>query len=105
MPLAAVPLLVFVCSFFVLVRSAAAHIALDREGWPRLTIEAELEPDVELSRSHVWRVAMACQQADIPFAVVLGVANDVGPSAHAQWLSHREAAQEVARRAVRPQLG
>lgn len=46
-------------------------------------------------------VALACQQAGVPFACVLGVTNDVGPEAHTQWLAHRDAAQAAARDAVR----
>jgi len=69
------------------------------------TLASRLSDGWTVEHLEAFGVAMACQQADIPFAVVLGVANDVGPSAHAQWLSHREAAQEVARRAVRPLLG
>lgn len=49
-------------------------------------------------------VAYACQAKGIPFVAVLGVANAVGPDAHAEWLSHREAAQRAARAAVLPLL-
>ena len=31
---------------------------------------------------------------------VLGISNDVGPSAHTQWLTYREEAQEAARKGV-----
>lgn len=46
-------------------------------------------------------VAQACAQAAIPFVAVLGIANDVGPDAHVQWLTNRDAAQQAARDAVR----
>lgn len=49
-------------------------------------------------------VATACQAAGIPFAAVLGVANEVGPDAHMEWLTYREAAQEAARQAIRALL-
>ena len=49
-------------------------------------------------------VAFACHQAGVPFAVVLGVANIVGPDAHVEWLTHREAAQEAARQTARELL-
>jgi len=45
-------------------------------------------------------VALACREAGVPFAAVLGIANEVGPDAHAQWLHHRDAAQDAARAAV-----
>ena len=50
-------------------------------------------------------VALACKEAGVPFVACLGIANDVGPDAHVQWLSHRDAAQEAARQAARALLG
>ena len=40
--------------------------------------------------------ALACQDAGVPFCVVLGVANQVGPEAHAQWKAHRVEAEQAA---------
>ena len=53
----------------------------------------------------VFGVAFACRQAGIPFNAILGIANDVGPNAHAQWLSHRDEAQNAAREAALQLLG
>lgn len=47
-----------------------------------------------------WGVAWACVAAGVPFVAVLGIANDVGPDAHAQWSAHRGKAESAARRAV-----
>ncbi|MCB9679164.1 MAG: phosphorylase [Alphaproteobacteria bacterium] len=49
-------------------------------------------------------VALACKQAGVPFVAVLGITNDVGPDAHVQWLTHRDAAQQAARDAIQPLL-
>lgn len=46
-------------------------------------------------------VAAACRELEVPFAVVLGIVGEVGPDAHSRWLTHRGAAQAVARDAVR----
>lgn len=46
-------------------------------------------------------VAAACRELGVPFVAVLGVVGEVGPDAHSRWLTHRGAAQEVAREAVR----
>ncbi|MCA9566470.1 MAG: hypothetical protein KC656_01465 [Myxococcales bacterium] len=46
-------------------------------------------------------VACAADQLGIPFVVVLGITNAVGPDAHVQWLTHRDAAQRAARDAVK----
>lgn len=50
-------------------------------------------------------VAFACQDAGVPFVAVLGISNLVGPEAHTQWLTWRDAAQAAARDAIRPLLG
>lgn len=45
-------------------------------------------------------VAYACYQAGVPFVAVLGISNLVGPDAHRQWLTNRDAAQQAARDAA-----
>lgn len=45
--------------------------------------------------------AWACHDAGVPFTAVLGIANRVGPGAHAEWLTWRGRAQDAARDAVR----
>jgi purine-nucleoside phosphorylase len=42
-------------------------------------------------------VGWACEQERVAWAVVLGVANRVGPGAHAEWLAHHLAAETAAR--------
>jgi nucleoside phosphorylase len=49
-------------------------------------------------------VALACREAQVPFVAVLGVSNRVGPDAHVEWLTHRDAAQDAARLAIAPLL-
>jgi purine-nucleoside phosphorylase len=51
-----------------------------------------------------YAVGFACRAAGIPFVAVLGITNAVGPDAHAEWLTWRDAAQEAARRAIAPLL-
>lgn len=46
-------------------------------------------------------VAWACHEAGVPFVALLGVANIVGPNAHVEWLTHREAAQDAVRDVAR----
>jgi purine-nucleoside phosphorylase len=46
-------------------------------------------------------VALACARAGVPFAAVLGITNDVGPDAHAQWVANRRSAEEAARTVAR----
>lgn len=89
---------------------------LDRLAIPRhhvLTVKA-ITTDIGLARrlSDGWTVehleafsvALACREAGIPFVAVLGIANTVGPDAHVQWLTNRDAAQKAARDAVAPLL-
>ncbi len=47
-------------------------------------------------------VAHACAQAGIPFTAIIGITSQVGPEAHLQWLTHRDEAQQAARRAIAP---
>ncbi|MEP6653643.1 MAG: hypothetical protein ABJA82_09810 [Myxococcales bacterium] len=49
-------------------------------------------------------VARAAALAGIPFGAVLGVSNQVGPGAHAQWLRHRALATRAACRVVEDYL-
>ena len=44
-----------------LVRTVRPTLGEDADGWPRLTLEASLEPrqELDLGRAHVWRVALA----------------------------------------------
>ncbi len=72
----------------------------------RVLTSASITTDMALVRRHAqaWDVehmeaygaALACQDAGVPFAVVLGIANRVGPDAHAEWLAHREEAERAA---------
>ena len=67
-----------------------------------LTLARRLSDGWTVEHLEAFGVAVACQQLGIPFVAVLGVSNQVGPEAHAQWLTHRDAAQDAARQAVRP---
>lgn len=69
-----------------------------------LTLAKRLSDGWTVEHLEAFGVAVACQQAGVPFVAVLGISNAVGPEAHAQWLTHRDAAQEAARQAVRPLL-
>lgn len=42
-------------------------------------------------------VAWACREAGVPFVPVLGIANRVGPDAHAEWKAWRDRAEAAAR--------
>lgn len=59
----------------------------------------------QVEHLEVYGVAWACAAASVPFLAILGIANDVGPQAHAQWLTNRVAAQDAARLAARALLG
>lgn len=59
----------------------------------------------QVEHLEVFGVAWACAAANVPFLAILGIANDVGPQAHAQWLTNRVAAQDAARAAAMTLLG
>lgn len=52
--------------------------------------------DWDLEHMEAYGAALACQDAEVPFFAVLGVANQVGPDAHAQWKAHRVEAEQAA---------
>ncbi len=50
----------------------------------------------QLENLEAFAVARAAAQARVPLAVILGVANTVGPSGQAQWRAHGDAAAAAA---------
>ncbi len=66
-----------------------------------ITLARRLSDGWTVEHLEAFAVAYACQAAGIPFVACLGIANDVGPDAHVQWLSHRDEAQHAARDAIR----
>ncbi len=53
-----------------------------------------------LENLEAFAAARACATAALPFAAVLGVTNEVGPDAHAQWKANAAAACDAAAAAV-----
>lgn len=64
------------------------------------TLARRIADGYTVEHMEAYGVALACEQLAIPFVVVLGITNEVGPEAHVQWLTHRDAAQQAARDAV-----
>ncbi len=64
------------------------------------TLAAALARGWQLEHLEAWGAALACREAGVPFAAVLGVANLVGPTAHEEWRANRALAEAVAREAV-----
>lgn len=73
-----------------------------------ITTDAELShqlaEDWSVEHLEAFAVAWACNEANVPFLAILGIANEVGPDAHMQWLTHRNAAQDAARACARALL-
>lgn len=49
--------------------------------------------DWEIEHMECFGVALACAHEGIPWTALLGVTNEVGPAAHAQWRANRDAMQ------------
>lgn len=86
-------------------------VALDIPHHPVLTVGAvTTDPTLASRLADGWSVehleaygvAFACREAGISFTAVFGISNEVGPDAHIQWLTHRDAAQEAAQKAIDP---
>ncbi len=69
-----------------------------------MTLAGRLSDGWQVEHLEAYSAACACAAADVPFLAVLGIANFVGPQAHGQWLTHRNASQDAARDAVRDWL-
>lgn len=63
-------------------------------------LAARVGADWQVEHMEAYGVAAACVAAGVPFAIVLGITNVVGPGAHAEWLAHRGACQDAAAAAV-----
>ncbi len=64
------------------------------------TLAARLAADWDIEHLEAFGAALACQMVGVPFHAILGVANTVGPEAHAEWRTHRHDAEAAAQRAV-----
>lgn len=58
---------------------------------------ARLAVDWGVEHMETFGAAWACHAVGVPFGVVLGITNRVGPNAHAEWLVHRAGAEAAAR--------
>lgn len=67
-------------------------------------LAARLSDGWTVEHLEAFAVGVACRELRVPFVAVVGIANDVGPDAHVQWLTNRDAAQEAARKALAPLL-
>jgi nucleoside phosphorylase len=75
-------------------RSVACPLAITRAAPLARRIAAATGADLE--NLEAFAVARAAGAAGVDFAAVLGVANRVGPTGHAEWLRHQRAASRAA---------
>lgn len=68
------------------------------------TIARTWSEEWDVENMEAYGVALAAAQAGVPFLAVLGITNQVGPDAHAQWKTHRAAAEAMVQEQVRPLL-
>jgi nucleoside phosphorylase len=74
--------------------SVACPLAITRSATLARRIAAATRADLE--NLEAFAVARAAAGAGVDFAAVLGVANRVGPTGHAEWLRHHRAASRAA---------
>ena len=67
-------------------------------------LATQLAEDWSVEHLEAFAVAWTCHAVGVPFLAILGIANEVGPEAHLQWLTHRNAAQDAAREHARALL-
>ena len=68
------------------------------------TLAGRLSDGFSVEHMEAYGVARACADVGLPFVAILGIANVVGPDAHAEWLANRDAAQDAARDTARTLL-
>ncbi len=68
-------------------------------------LAARLADGWQVEHLEAFGVARACFDQGVPFVAVLGIANQAGADAHAQWLSWRTPARESARAGLISLLG
>jgi nucleoside phosphorylase len=68
------------------------------------SVAAAWSADWALENMEAYGVALAAAQAGVPFLAILGVTNEVGPDAHAQWKANRAEVEQRVRDAVHPLL-
>jgi nucleoside phosphorylase len=74
--------------------SVACPLAITRSATLARRIAAAT--GAELENLEAFAVARAAASAGVDFAAVLGIANRVGPTGHAEWLRHHRAASRAA---------
>lgn len=67
-------------------------------------LAARYADGAQVEHMELYGVGLACQRAGVRFGGVLGITNDVGPGAHAQWVANRATCEAAARRAARAAL-
>ncbi len=55
----------------------------------------------QVEHMEAYGFALACERAGVPWSCLLGITNEVGPHAHAQWLENRARCEAAARAAAR----
>ena len=65
------------------------------------TLGQRLSDEWQVEHLEAFGVALACHEAGVPFAMVLGIATQAGPDAHSQWLTNRSGVQDAVRAVVR----
>lgn len=63
-------------------------------------LAARFGADWQIEHMETYGAAWACHAAGVPFGVVLGVTNRVGPTAHAEWKANRDAVEAATRAAA-----
>ena len=96
-PLSAAPLPVLPASTAVARRTPTARILTVGAITADRTLATAHGAGWDVEHMEAYGAALACADAGVPLSVVLGIANRVGPAAHAEWTAHRGAAEAAAR--------
>ena len=70
-------------------------ITTDRE------LSARYAGSAQVEHMEAYGFALACERAGVAWSCLLGITNEVGPGAHAQWVANRARCEDAAREAAR----
>ena len=103
---AGIPMLIFVLNFALFrTRVSLAQVFGFSLTLAGVALTAARGARWQVEHMESWSVAAAAEAAGVPFVALLGITNEVGPEAHAQWLANRAAVESAVRDAARSLLG
>jgi len=92
-PLAPEPLRLDTHRFRDITEHSVTCLTVTAIGTSEAVVRAR-EQLAQVEHMECYAAAAACAAVGVPFCALLGITNDVGPNAHAQWLANRDQVEQ-----------